>query len=192
MKRIDLNAIKVKRIKAFVVFGLCMALFFVVLIVPLFSTEGEYENLLEKEIEVSDFRVEYRPKFSKYSHGHYVYRLITTDGEVYSLSGDFDYDEVVETLTKGTKATIKWYKGAFLASRDFAEVVTVDGKEVVSYDNDDVISWWGYLIVSLVAVSVGLVTLLIYLSHLKHLKIKQEKRDKRIEKKYGKKQYEEK
>ncbi|MBQ3081992.1 MAG: hypothetical protein IJC49_06030 [Clostridia bacterium] len=190
MKRIDLKELKEKRTKAIAAFCVFMVLFLAVLILPLFSHAGEYENLYEKEIEVSNFRCEFIPKLSRYGSSSYRYFLTATDGYVYNLTGDFDYGEVVETLTKGTVATIKWYEGTLFTNYDHAEVVTVNGKEIVSYDNDEVMSWWGYLIVILVGSVLGFAVLWLYLEHLDNLKTMQEKRDRRIEKKYGKKRHE--
>ena len=176
MKVITKKQLTKRRISAFCGFivMLCISLFIIFL--PDISETPIYDNLFVEEDVVSDVE-------RVYNRGGYSYHLFTSNKH-YLISGDFDYDTLVNVLTEGTEITIKWQKHPLFIFPDGAYEVIVGEEVVVAYDNSPTPRGI-FLVLGIVIIVISAIGLSISLWYINHLKTLQEKRDKRICKKYG-------
>ena len=183
MRRISESEFSKKKKYAYLCSALIVVLAFVLIFAPELFPSPEYNELMEKEITVSEFR-----KVHRYKGGN-EYKIYTADDEIYTLTGEFDYDEVKTILTEGTKARIKYSQNRFLFfSSDYAEEVSVNDNVIVSFDNDNGAGAGRIPLVILGVILIGIAAVNLYLrlANIRHLREQQAKRDRRIEKKYGK------
>ena len=131
---------------------------------PYIFPEPDYDALEEREVTVQALR-----HFSGVKGVSYDY-IVTTDGERFHLSGDYDREKISAQLTQGQKATIKWCVNR-PSSRLLAEEVCVDGKPMLVFG-----LWF-------VATGIGGFLLLRLL--VKTNRRKQNQRDEKIRRKYG-------
>lgn len=179
MKRISDEKIKKMKMGTILIFSLSLLLSVIICFLPDIFPEPKYDELNEKDIIVSKLTV-------SYGRGGDIYRIYTSDGESYNLTGDFELDSIRDILVQNTKATIKWSRNRFLLFFDYAEEVRVGDNIVVSYNNDDPIPRSPYFLLSGIIVLIDIAFLLLRFWWIKHLQTLQDKRDKRIKKKYGK------
>ena len=102
-----------------------------ILVIILTYTEKpiEYGSLQTKSVTVEAFKHHYG------SHGSSYDYIRTSDGERYTISGEYQRKRLEELLTKGTKITIMWYQNKPFWTL-LAEEIYIDGIRVVAYDND--------------------------------------------------------
>ena len=81
---------------ALILLGIFLALW------PYLFPEPDYDALEEREVTVQALR-----HFSGVKGVSYDY-IVTTDGERFHLSGDYDREKISAQLTQGKKAMIKW------------------------------------------------------------------------------------
>ena len=179
MKRISDEKIKKMKMGTILIFSLSLLLSVIICFLPDIFPEPKYDELSEKDIIVSKVTV-------IYGRGGNIYRIYTSDGESYNLTGNFEPETVRNTLVQNTNATIKWSRNRFYLFFNYAEEVRVGNNIVVSYNNDDPIPRSPYFLLSGIIVLIDIAFLLLRFWWIKHLQIMQDKRDKRIEKKYGK------
>lgn len=179
MKRISDEKIKKMKMGTILIFSLLLLLPVIICFLPDIFPEPKYDELNEKDIVVTKLTV-------SYGRGGNIYRIYTSEGESYNLTGDFERDSIRDILLQNTKATIKWRRNRFLLFFDYAEEVRVGDNIVVSYNNDDPIPRSPFIMLAGLLILIDIAFLLLRFWWIKHLQIKQEKRDKRIEKKYGK------
>ena len=150
-----------------------------VVMLPYISRPADYAALQTKEITVDAFR-----HHSGTYGGSYDY-ILTTDGEMYNVSGDYQRSQLAQLLTEGRTVTIKWYK-----NRPFwtllAEEIYVDGQKIVTYNNDEPVNKSIPVIIGICAIAMGLGIFLFLNFILKHNRVKQKKRNDKIKRKYGK------
>ena len=182
MRRISEAEFTKKRNYVYVSTALMLVFALVLFFLPELFPSPKYDELLQKEITVAEFR-----RVHRYKSGN-DYIIETTENESYNLTGDFDYGEVKNILLPETKATIKYSKNRFFFSgADYAEEVIVDGNTIVTYNNDNTIGpgRTPLVVLGIILIVVAATNLYSRLKHLNYLKAQQEKRDRRIEKKYG-------
>jgi len=179
MKRISDEKLKKMKIGTILVFSLIILLAVTICFFSDLFPEPKYDELNEKDIVVSHLTV-------SYGRGGNIYRIYTLDGEIYNLTGNFEPENVRNTLVQNTNATIKWSRNRFFLFFDYAEEVRVGDNIVVSYNNDDPIPRSPYFLLSGIIVLIDIAFLLLRFWWIKHLQTLQDKRDKRIKKKYGK------
>ena len=138
------------------------------------------EEHKEKEIVISQF--DYH---SGWQHGSSYHYIITEDGEIYNITGEYSATQLYDVLSKGTVAVIKYDTNKILTFKKYAEEITVDGNKIVTYNNDDPINWTMNIIFGLLALPTGLASLFLFRWEIKHNREMQAKRDARIIKKYG-------
>ncbi len=160
--------------------ALLILLGFLIIILPNIMPEITYDSLQTKEVTVTAFRYHHGGW-----HGTNYYYILTTDGEKYNLSGDFQREQAKKLLTEGRKITIKWYKNTPFRTL-LAEEIYAGSECVVAYNpgspNDDIII---SLTLALPAWLLGAGGFLLLRFFLKHNRKTQKKRDERIAKKYG-------
>lgn len=184
MRRISEGEFSKKRNYIYMSSALMLVFAFVLFFLPEIFPTAQYDELIQKQITVADFR-----RVHRYKSGN-DYIIETTENETYTLTGDFDYGEVRSILLPETKATIKYSKNRFFfGGSDYAEEVVVDGRTVVTFDNDSGIGpgRTPLVILGVILVVFAVANLYARLKHIDYLRTQQEKRDRRIEKKYGKK-----
>ncbi|MBR3691988.1 MAG: hypothetical protein IKL89_04745 [Clostridia bacterium] len=179
MKRISNERIKIVKIVTILFFLLLLLLSVIICFLPDIFPEPKYYELNEKDIVVSKLII-------SYGRGGSKYRIYTSDGESYYLTGEFEPETVRNTLVNHTNAAIKWSKNRFFLSFDYAEEVRVGERIIVSYNNDDPIPRSPYFLLAGCLIFVDIAYLLLRFWWIKHQKIMNIKRDRRIEKKYGK------
>lgn len=109
-------------------------------IAPHVIPAADYDSLQTKEVVIAAFE-----------HHHAGWRtpaydyILTTDGDRYHITGDYQREDLEELLTKGKTATIKWRKNKPFWTL-FAEEIYVDGQRVVTYNNESV-EWKDSLLV---------------------------------------------
>ena len=183
MRRISESEFSKKKKYAYLCSALIVLLAFVLIFALELFPSPEYNELEEKEITISEFRKVHRYK------GGSEYKIYTTDDEIYTLAGNFDYDNAKSILLEGTKARIKYSQNVFFfISSNYAEEVAVNGNVIVSFDNDKGVGTGRIPLVILGVILIGIAAVNLYLrlENVRHLREQQEKRDRRIEKKYGK------
>lgn len=109
----------------------------------------EYASLQTKVVTVEAFKRKYG------SHGSSYDYIRTSDGERYTVSGDYQRKQLEELLTKGTKITIMWYQNKPFWTL-LAEEIYIDGTRVVAYDNDAPVNKTITLIVGICSILLGL------------------------------------
>ena len=92
------------------IFSLLLLLSVIICFLPDIFPEAKYDELNEKDIVVSKLTV-------SYGRGGNIYRIYTSNGESYNLTGDFERDSIRDILLQNTKATIKWRRNRFLFFR---------------------------------------------------------------------------
>ena len=110
----------------------------------------EYASLQTKTVTVEKFKHHYG------SHGSSYDYIRTTDGERYTISGEYQRKELEEHLTKGTTITILWYQNKPFWTL-LAEEIYIDGSRVVTFDSDAPANKTVLLVVGSLAVILGLV-----------------------------------
>ena len=128
-------------------------------------------------------------QFDFHSGGRYgasYHYIITEDGEIYNITGEYSATQLYDVLSKGTVAVIKYDTNKLLTFINYAEEMTVDGNKIVTYNNDDPTNWTMHIILGLLAILMGLASLFLCRWEIKHIREMQAKRDARIIKKYGK------
>ena len=121
-----------------------------------------YEDQQESIVTVESIR--YYPS----GKGVGGYRIKTTDGDIYRLSGDFNAKTLKEKLTSGTVITIKWYQKNFLINNIlYIEEIRLNGEILSHYTNNDksamVFSW----IFGGIMFILGFIGILVYHYHVK-------------------------
>ena len=144
---------------------------------PYIFPEPDYDALEEREVTIQALR-----HFSGVKGVSYDY-IVTTDGERFHLSGDYDREKISAQLTQGQKATIKWCVNR-PSRRLLAEEVCVDGKPVVTYRSQPD-SWKPMLVFGLWFVATGIGGFLLLRLLVKTNRRKQNQRDEKIRRKYG-------
>ena len=129
-------------------------LFFVlmgILVIALtyFEKPVEYASLQTKTVTVEKFKRHYG------SHGSSYDYIRTTDGERYTISGEYQRNQLEELLTKGTRITLMWYQNKPFWTL-LAEEIYIDGARVVTYDNDAPDNKTITLIVGVLSILLGL------------------------------------
>jgi len=167
-----------KEFSVFLVLGIVAILFgMFILLYPIIPTTP-YEEYREKEVVISEFD-------SSYSrHSSYDY-IITEDGELYRISGDYNRSDLVGILTKGTAAVIKCGSNGILPFIKYAEEMIVDGNKIVTYNNDAPTNWASNIIFCVLFFLIGVVFIFAYRWQITRNRKLQAKRDARIIKKYG-------
>ena len=151
-----------------------------VVILPYISRPADYAALQTKEIIVDAFR-----HHSGTYGGSYDY-ILTMDGEMYNVSGDYQRAQLTQLLTEGRSVTIKWYKNKPFWTL-LAEEIYVDGQRIVTYNNDEPVNKTIPVIIGICAIAIGLGIFGFLNFMLKHNRTKQKKRDDKIKRKYDKK-----
>ena len=179
MRRITKKQFKYKYILAIgpPVVLVFLALF--VLLAPVLFPEAPYEYHSKKVVTVSRIQRVYVYRAPD------TYRMYTSDGEAYTLTGEYKIADVEKYLVSGTEAEILWCENRYSFMPDLAEEVAVNGTVVVAYDNDKPVDWAPLIVYALLLNLIAGLYLLFSLFSIKHLKTLQSKRDKRIQKKYG-------
>ena len=99
-----------------------------------FTETPSYENLKSDTVIVE--KIKYNNRIGRHSSNYYT--LISSDGRVYNLSGEYDIDELREKLVKGEKISIKWFRGNILQDkRMYIKEIVHNGRVLMSYRNDD-------------------------------------------------------
>ena len=141
-----------------------------------------YDVLKEKEIVVSDiYRV------SNFRAGHH-YLIISSDNEIYNITGNYDDSALNEQIKTGVSATVRYSENKLPSFRKYAEEIYIDGDKVVeycTYEDDSLII---RVIFGSMAVLLGVGGFAFYGWEIKHNREINRKRDARIKKKYGNKQ----
>ena len=109
----------------------------------------EYTSLQTKEVTVEAFRHHYGQYGSSYDY------IRTTDGEEYTISGEYQRQQLKEMFTEGTTITIKWYQNKPFWTL-LAEEIYISGTRVVAYDNDKPTNKTILLFVGICAILLGL------------------------------------
>ena len=109
----------------------------------------EYASLQTKTVTVEKFKHHYG------SHGSSYDYIRTTDGERYTISGEYQRKQLEELLTKGTTITILWYQNKPFWTL-LAEEIYIDGSRVVAFDSDAPANKTVLLVVGSLAVILGL------------------------------------
>ena len=154
-----------------VVFGIFCA------VAPHIVPRVDYDSLQTKDVTVAALE-RYRVRTIT------GYRLYTTDGEKYNISGDYRRSELEELVTEGKKATIRYCENKPFRTVLIKEM-DVDGVRVVTYDPDKPVAWRLPLILGVCFASVGAGGFLFLRFIVKTNRKRQKARDERIRKKYG-------
>lgn len=109
----------------------------------------ECTSLHTKAVTVEAFKHRYG------SHGSSYDYIRTSDGERYTISGEYQQKQLEELLKKGTKITIKWYQNKPFRTL-LAEEIYIDGIRVVAYDNDVPVDKTITLIAGICSILLGL------------------------------------
>lgn len=120
-----------------------------VIILTYFEKPVEYASLQTKTVTVEKFKRHYG------SHGSSYDYLRTSDGEKYTVSGEYQRKQLEDLLTKGTTVTIMWYQNKPFWTL-LAEEIYIDGIRVVTYDNDAPVNKSISLIVGVCSILLGL------------------------------------
>ena len=157
----------------FILFGAFCA------ILPHFAPHVGYESLQTKEVTITKFKRHYGgAKGTTYDY------IRTTEGEKYSLTGDYKREQLKGLLTEGKTVTIKWHKNEPFWTL-FVEEMYVDGERVITYDNDKPVDWKSPLIFGTCFIAPGIGGFLVLRLFVKTNRKKQKKRDEKIQRKYG-------
>ena len=138
------------------------------------------EEHIEKEVVISSFDLH-----SGIRGGASYHYIITEDGEIYNITGEYNAPELYELLTEGTVATIMYDTNKILPWEKYAEEMIVDGNKIVTYNNDDPTNWTAHIIFGAFTLLAGAGLLFLYRWEILHNREVQAKRDSRIIKKYG-------
>ena len=161
------------------ILGCCFIAFAVFCILLPLIPYTPYSEHFEKGVIISECDF-----YSGGVRGASYYYIITTDGEIYNITGDYSTSKLKESLKEGTEITIKYTENK-LFNRMYAEEIVLNGELLVKYNNDDPIDWTGSIIFAAVSALVGVGFILAYRFHINHNRQLQAKRDARIKKKYG-------
>ena len=161
------------------ILGCCFIAFAVFCILLPLIPRTPYSEHLEKEVIVSEFDFH-----SGGVRGASYYYIITTDGEIYNITGDYSASKLRECLKEGTQTTIKYTENKVF-NRKYAEEIALGEELLVKYNNDGPIDWTGSIIFATFSALVGVGFILSYRFHINHNRQLQAKRDARIKKKYG-------
>ncbi len=179
MRRITKKQFVCKYIVAIVPPVILVFLALFVLLSPVIFPEAPYEYHSKKVVTVSRIQKVYVYRAPD------TYRMYTTDGGAYTLTGEYNIADVEKYLVTGTEAEILWCENRYSFMPDLAEEVVVNGTVVVAYDNDKPVDWAPLIVYAVLLNVLAGLWLLFSLFDIKHLKTLQSKRDKRIQKKYG-------
>jgi hypothetical protein len=161
------------------ILGCCFIAFAVFCILLPLIPRTPYSEHFEKEVIVSESDFYFGGV-----RGASYYYIITTDGEIYNITGEYSASKLREYLKEGTQITIKYTENK-LFNRKYAEEIVLNGELLVKYDNDKPIDWTGSIIFATFSDLVGIGFILSYRFHINHNRKLQAKRDARIKKKYG-------
>lgn len=156
----------------------CIAFAIFCILIPLIPPTT-YNEYIEKEVVVANF--DYHSGGVRGASYHYI---VTTDGEIYNITGEYSASKLRENLIKGTQITIKYSENKFF-NRKYAEEITLKDELLVSYNNDKPINWTPPIIFAVFSALIGVVFILSYRFFVNHNRQLQAKRDARIKKKYG-------
>jgi hypothetical protein len=139
-----------------------------------------YDSLQTKEVTITAFKRHIGGR-----RGHTYDYILTSEGEKFNLSGDYQRAHLNTLLTEGTTAIIKWYRNVPFRTL-LLEEMYIDGERVVTYDNDRPSDWWAPLIGGGFFCVLGAGGLLMFRNIRNSNRKKQKMRDERILRKYGK------
>ena len=120
-----------------------------VIILTYYEKPVEYASLQTKTVTVEKFSRHYGAHGSSYDY------IRTSDGEKYTVSGEYQPEQLEVLLTNGTGITIKWYQKKLFGTL-LAEEIYVHGIQVVAYDNDAPVNKSVTLIVGACSILLGL------------------------------------
>ena len=168
-----------KENRIILILGCCFIAFAIFCILLPLIPRTPYSEHLEKEVIVSEFDFH-----SGGVRGASYYYIITTDGEIYNITGDYSASKLRECLKEGTQTTIKYTENKVF-NRKYAEEIALGEELLVKYNNDGPIDWTGSIIFATFSALVGVGFILSYRFHINHNRQLQAKRDAKIKKKYG-------
>lgn len=168
-----------KEHRIILILGCCFIAFAIFCILLPLVPRTPYSEHLEKEIVISDF--DYHSGGVRGVSYHYI---VTTDGEIYNVTGEYSAPELREHLKKGTQIAIKYTENKFF-NRKYAEEIVLNGEPLVRYNNDKPIEWTAPIIFAAFSALVGIGFILSYRFFVQHNRKIRAKRDARIKKKYG-------
>ena len=111
--------------------------------------------------------------------------IVTKDGEVYNITGEYNKSQLFELLAEETPAWIKYDINKVFPSKKYVEEMTVDGILVVKYNNDQPVNWAFPIAFCSIFCLFGIGLLFVYRSFITRNRKIQAKRDARIIRKYG-------
>lgn len=180
MRRKTDKEIKKENAVLLIVGILCILTGIFMLTLPLMHTTS-YQELTEAQVIIEKFDRYYGGgKFATYDY------IVTEDGDVFNVTGEYDRAELSDLLSPGTAATIKYSVNRIFPFKQYAEEMTVNGQTVVTYNNHKPIDWTASVIFCVIFCLLGVAHFIGYCLHIRRNRIMQEKRDARIAKKYGK------
>lgn len=162
-----------------IVLGCCFIAFAIFCILLPLIPPTPYNEYVEKEVIVS-----YSDHYSGGVRSASYCYIVSTDGEIYNITGKYSAPELRAHLKKGTEIVIKYTENKIF-NRKYAEEIMLNGAILVEYDNDEPIEWSGYIIFATFSALVGIGFILSYRFFVNHNRQLQAKRDARIKKKYG-------
>ena len=185
MRRVSEKSVKRDFIRfsvlAFILIILGVAIPLIIWFVPL----APYEAYEEKSVVIESFYTKTTYSFSRYGSSHRSYRIKTTDGETYVLTGRFDYDKLYESLKPGVVAKIKWADNFLNPGAEPCEELSIGGKILMEYD-DEPAPILAPLILGLLFILMGAIIFIWARWHKNHIEEIERKRNLRIAKKYCK------
>ncbi len=180
MRRKSDKEIKKENIVLLVVGMLCILVGLFMLTLPLMHTIS-YQELTETQVIITKF--DHHSGGGKFASYDYI---VTEDGDVFNVTGEYSRAELSNLLSSGTAATIKYSVNRILPFKKYVEEMTVDGQMVVTYNNHKPINWTAPAIFCIIFCLLGVAHIIGYCLHIRRNRKIQEKRDARIIKKYGK------
>ena len=169
-----------KEFNIFLILGTIAILFgLLMLLLPIIPTTP-FEEYTEKEVVISKF-----DHFYGGVRGASYDYIVTHDGEIYNITGEYRKSELSEFLIEGTVAVIKYDTNNILPFKKYVEELTVDENRLVTYNNDAPINWAPHVIFCLISCFIGISLLLACRWQVIRNRKLQAKRDARIIKKYG-------
>ncbi|MBQ7379375.1 MAG: hypothetical protein IJW70_06795 [Clostridia bacterium] len=180
MRRKSDKEIKKENAMLLVVGILCILVGLFMLTLPLMHATS-YQELTEAQVTIKKFDRHYGGgKFASYDY------IVTEDGDVFNVTGEYSRAELEGLLSPGTAVTIKYSTNRILPFKQYAEEMTVDGLTVVAYNNHKPIDWTGSVIFCIIFCLLGVAQIIGYCLLIRRNRKMQEKRDARIIRKYGK------
>ena len=161
------------------ILGSCFIAFAIFCIILPLIPPTPYNEYVEKEVVVSGFDHNYGGV-----RGASYHYIVTTDGEMYNITGEYNASKLKANLIKGTTITIRCSENQFF-NRKYAEEIFLNGELLVKYNNDEPVEWAAPIIFATFSALVGIGFILSYRFFVLHNRKLQAKRDARIKKKYG-------